>query len=91
MASIRTTDATTGARTTMQQVTIDEARQRLGDLIDSAARGDEVVITRDERPVAKLVPFPAVTVRPRFGRAKGLIEMSDDFDAPLDDFAEYTK
>ena len=32
---------------------------------------------------------PDVTKKPRFGSAKGMIEMSDDFDEPLDDFMDY--
>ncbi len=38
----------------MQTVAIGEAQLNLAELIDSAAAGEEIVITRDERPVAKL-------------------------------------
>ena len=50
-------------------------------------RGDEVVIVAENGSIARLVP----ATRPRFGSAKGLITMSDDFDAPLADFADYVK
>ena len=75
----------------MQHVTLDEAKKRLGDLIEAAVKGDEVVITKGDRPVVKLVPVGGTKAQPRFGSAKGLITMSDDFDAPLEDFGEYMK
>lgn len=75
----------------MQTVTLDEAKERLADLVEDASRGDEVVIMSHDRPVAKLVPVVGADARPRFGSAKGLITMADDFDAPLGDFAAYVK
>ncbi len=75
----------------MQQVTLDDAKKKLGDLIDAAVKGDEVVITREDRPVVKLVSIAGIKAQPRFGSAKGLITMSDDFDEPLEDFSEYMK
>ena len=46
------------------KVSIQEAKRTLADLLDSALHGDEVVITRDGRPVARLVPLadPASSV-----------------------------
>ena len=38
--------------------------------------------------VAKLVALPASDARPRFGSARGLIRMSEDFDAPLEDLKD---
>jgi len=75
----------------MQTVSLDEAKKRLDDLVEDAARGDEVVIVSENRPVAKLVPVTHGPARLRFGSAEGLITMADDFDAPLDDFAGYVK
>jgi prevent-host-death family protein len=43
---------------TMKQVGIRQARQELPDLIDRAEAGEEVVITRQGRPVAKLIAAP---------------------------------
>jgi len=75
----------------MSQFTVAEAASRFPELIEQVKRGHEIVIAEGERPVAKLVAVPPEPTRqPRpFGSAKGLIEMSDDFDAPLEDFAEY--
>jgi antitoxin (DNA-binding transcriptional repressor) of toxin-antitoxin stability system len=41
--------------------------------------------------VVKLVPVAETRQQPRFGSAKGLLTMADDFDRPLDDFDEYMK
>jgi prevent-host-death family protein len=75
----------------MKQVTLDDAKKHLGDLIEAAVKGDEVFITKEDRPIVKLVPVGGNNKQPRFGSAKGLITMSDDFDAPLEDFSEYMK
>ena len=40
-------------RPIMQQVTLDDAKKHLGDLIEAAVKGDEVVITKEDRPVVK--------------------------------------
>jgi antitoxin (DNA-binding transcriptional repressor) of toxin-antitoxin stability system len=58
-------------------------------LIDAAVSGEEVVIAKDDRHIVKLVPVSLEKKRPRFGSAKGSIQMSDDFDESLQDFAEY--
>jgi prevent-host-death family protein len=59
-----------------------EAKTRLSALVDEAAAGAEIVIAKNGRPKAKLVPYrePA---RRRPGRAKGRVWVSADFDAPL--------
>jgi prevent-host-death family protein len=69
----------------MHTVTVMEAKERLLDLIDAAMRGEEVVIVREDQPAVKLVP----ALRPGYGCMKGQIRIAEDFDAPLDDFAEY--
>lgn len=59
----------------------------LAELIAEAAHGEEVVITGKDGASVKLVPF--AEARPKFGSARGLVEMADDFDAPLEDFEDY--
>ena len=67
-------------------VTIQDAEGHLGELIDLAAQGEEIVIAKDEQAKAKLVPVPAKKYQHRrFGRYAGKVWMSDDFDAPLPD------
>ena len=75
----------------MHQVDLDEAKSHLPDLVEAAIKGEEVVITKDDQPVVKLVPIVLTKPRPQFGSAKGLITMSEDFDEPLEDFDEYMR
>jgi prevent-host-death family protein len=67
------------------QINIYAAKTQLSRLVDQANAGEEVVITRQGRPVARLVP--AAAAKPR---KPGLLEgrgywIADDFDAPLPD------
>ena len=57
-------------------------------MIDAALKGEEVIIEEDEKAV-KLVPFQLNKPRPIFGSAKGLIHIEDNFDEPIEEFAEY--
>ena len=75
----------------MQRVDVDDAKTRLPDLIEAAITGEEVVITKDDQPMAKLVPIFRVSPRPQFGSARGLISMSEDFDEPIEDFKDYMR
>lgn len=64
-------------------VNIYDAKTRLSELVDRAAAGEEIVIARAGKPVARLVPL---RVRERkSGRGAGRIEIAPDFDAPLPD------
>jgi antitoxin (DNA-binding transcriptional repressor) of toxin-antitoxin stability system len=73
----------------MYKVKLDEAKIRLLDLIEAAIKGEDVFILKDNQQTVQLVPVELPKRRPQFGSAKGLIEMADDFDAPLADFKEY--
>lgn len=64
---------------------------RLPDLIDSVIKGEEVIFTQNNLPIAKLVAMRQEKPRPQFGSAKGLFVMAADFDEPLEDFDEYRK
>lgn len=75
----------------MHQVNIDEAQTHLLDLVEVAMSGVEVIITKDNRPLVKLVALGQTKPRPQFGSAAGLITMSEDFDAPLEDFHDYMR
>jgi len=63
----------------------------LSDSLDAAIRRQEIILTRDAKPVAKLILLVQRRSRPQFGSAKGLVHIADDFDAPLADFNEYVK
>ncbi|BAZ30862.1 hypothetical protein NIES4074_33290 [Cylindrospermum sp. NIES-4074] len=73
----------------MQQINLVEASQHLPELIEAALNGEEVIIIKDNQPVVKLTPMLPVKRRRQPGSAKGLITISDDFDAPLEDFQDY--
>ena len=69
-----------------------EARARLASLVQAVAAGEEVVIAKGGKPVARLVaveaPAPAAAPEQnlpprRVGRLKGRIWVADDFDDPL--------
>lgn len=59
-----------------------QAKTQLSALVEEAAAGAEIIIAKAGKPLAKLVPFRE-TARRKPGRAKGLVWIGDDFDAPL--------
>ncbi|WP_159621979.1 type II toxin-antitoxin system Phd/YefM family antitoxin [Ruania rhizosphaerae] len=64
----------------MATVSVYEAKSQLSRLIADAERGEETIVTRHGRPVARLVPF-AVRRAPRVpGRWRGRVDIADDFD-----------
>lgn len=75
----------------MTTVGIEQAQKDLSRLIDDVALGEHVVITKNQVPVAELVPVTYPARKPTFGSAKGMVKISKDFDAPLEDFLDYTE
>jgi prevent-host-death family protein len=63
-------------------VNMHEAKTKLSELVAEVEAGEEVILARSGKPVAKLIPLRAVRRR-RLGRWKGRVRMSKDFDAPL--------
>ncbi|HSU16236.1 MAG TPA: DUF2281 domain-containing protein [Longimicrobium sp.] len=74
----------------MSPLDVAEAQVRLSELIHAAIAGEHIVITDEDGTAVRLVPVEPLS-RPRFGSARGLFTMSEDFDAPLDDFASYER
>jgi antitoxin (DNA-binding transcriptional repressor) of toxin-antitoxin stability system len=73
----------------MPTLTIDEVQSRLPQIIDALHPGEELVITRGDRAVARLTavePFKGV---PIYGRGKGKLLLDVEDESHLDDFAEY--
>jgi prevent-host-death family protein len=67
----------------MRQVNIHEAKTHLSRLVEEAARGDEIIIAKAGKPVARLVAMnDDASPRPR-GLLQEKIWIADDFDAPL--------
>jgi prevent-host-death family protein len=70
-------------------ITLEEAQAKLKELIDNLAPGEEIVITQNQQPVAKLVSARPPQER-QLGTLKGtVLYMAPDFNAPLEDFREY--
>jgi len=71
----------------METVNIHAAKTQLSRLVDAAAAGQEVVIARAGRPVARLVPLAGPVTKPRrvLGALAGRPRVPADFDAPLPD------
>jgi prevent-host-death family protein len=62
-----------------------QARTQFSQLLDRVQCGEEIIITKAGRPIARLAPI-SMPVEPRKpGSAKGIITLSADFDAPLPD------
>ncbi len=73
-------------------ITIEQAQFRLKELIAGLNPGEEVILTQDEQPVAKLVVTAPVIPTRKLGTMRGSVQyMAPDFDAPLEDFREYTE
>jgi prevent-host-death family protein len=66
-------------------VNITEAQNQLSALLELALAGDEVVITEDGKPLARLVPIAVPKKKRVAGLNRGSIWTSEDFDAPLSD------
>ncbi len=62
---------------------IHDAKTHFSRLIERVLQGEEVTIARAGRPVARLVPVPAGRGGRSPGTAKGLVEVTEDFDEPL--------
>jgi antitoxin (DNA-binding transcriptional repressor) of toxin-antitoxin stability system len=74
----------------MATVTIEEAQARLPELIEHLATGEELVITRNQQPIARLLAEGKPTRKPRTpGSAKGMLTVLAEDDEHLQDFAEY--
>jgi prevent-host-death family protein len=67
----------------MLTVNMHEAKSQLSALVEAVNGGEEVVIARAGKPVARLVPYRAQAEPRRPGGWEGRIWIADDFDAPL--------
>ena len=74
----------------MESVNMLEEKSTLSRLVEAieAGRESEIIIARNGRPVARLVPIDSTPVGKRLGVAKGLFEVPDDIDAHNDEVAQ---
>ena len=67
----------------MKTVNLHAAKTHLSRLVDEAAAGEEIVIARAGKPVARLVALRAGARKRKPGLLRGRIRVSPDFDAPM--------
>ncbi len=65
----------------METVNVHQAKTHLSRLLERVEAGEEIIVARNGKAVARLVPVGRVTRRP--GAMKGRIRIGRDFDAPL--------
>jgi prevent-host-death family protein len=61
---------------------VSEAKAQLSSLLTLVESGEEVIIARSGKPIAKIVAIKKTSVKPKYGLARGKIWISPDFDAP---------
>lgn len=67
----------------MTAVNVHQAKTHLSRLLERVATGEEVVIAKAGRPVARLVPYDVHPVHRTAGQDVGTVVIAEDFDAPL--------
>jgi prevent-host-death family protein len=70
-------------------VNMHDAKSSLSRLVERAASGEEILIAKHGKPVARLTRIPAERKEIPWDIYKGKITMSDDFDAPLEEMKDY--
>ncbi|MGK2938189.1 MAG: type II toxin-antitoxin system Phd/YefM family antitoxin [Solirubrobacteraceae bacterium] len=72
------------------QVNMHDAKTRLSELVAAAEAGEDVVLARNGVPAVRLVAIREEHPPVRLGLLAGEMELGDDFDEPLEEFAPYT-
>lgn len=67
----------------MKTVNIHAAKTQLSALVEEAAAGEEIIIAKAGKPMARLMPLNEKKFDRKPGRLKHLIRMKDNFDDPL--------
>jgi prevent-host-death family protein len=74
----------------MTQVNVNVAKAHLSELIQKAMLGEEIIIAKDNKPVAKLTALHPEKHKRYLGSAKNLVSISKDFNELLEDFKDYS-
>ena len=69
----------------MRTINIHAAKTQLSRLVEAAAAGEEIIIAKSGKPVARLGPLAAPAGKRRLGILAGKLRVPEDFDAPLPD------
>lgn len=60
-----------------------DAKTHLSQLLDRVANGEEFILAKAGKPIARLIGFRPEEIARRGGQWKGLVRIAEDFDAPL--------
>jgi antitoxin (DNA-binding transcriptional repressor) of toxin-antitoxin stability system len=75
---------------TVQTITVEEAQSHLAEIIEKLSPDEEVILTRDDKPVATIRATPPEPTPRKFGTLKGtILYMAPDFDAIPEGFEDY--
>lgn len=74
---------------TLESISVEEAQARLTELIDKLAPGQEVLLTRDDKPVSQLISLSLAKPYPKPGRCHGVLTVLLDDDEHLQDWNQY--
>ena len=69
----------------METVSIYEAKTRFSQLVEKAAAGEDVIVSRHGKPIVRITRLAEGRPHVRFGVLAGQVRVDDDFDAPLPD------
>ena len=67
----------------MESVNIYEAKTRLSQLVDKAAAGEDVIVSRNGKPLVRITALVPEKRQIKFGVLRGKVTIAPDFDAPL--------
>jgi prevent-host-death family protein len=67
----------------MRSINIHEAKTHLSRLVDEVSAGEEIIIAKAGKPLARLIPFQRRSGRRKLGALAGRFRVPDNFDAPL--------
>jgi prevent-host-death family protein len=70
----------------MKEFKLVDVKAHFSEIVQKAMLGENIVVTKENRPVVRIVAIKPAKRKP--GTGKG-VWMAPDFDAPLEDFAEY--
>ena len=70
----------------MRTINIHVAKTHLSRLVEDAAAGEEIIIAKAGKPVARLCPLATRPAKRKLGGLEGKLKIPDDFDAPLPDW-----
>lgn len=67
---------------------LSEAKAKFSEVVNRVEDGDEIIVTRMGKPVARIVAYQAEASKQRLGLLEGRLHMADDFDEWPEDIAE---